>query len=188
MSAGWKLLLRALPYVLGVLLIGAALLYARNVGRDGEHALRVAEVAQLNADHRADLARIDGENKAALARVTQEARDKEAADQAAMAALDEKHFKELQNEKANSERTIAGLRSGAIRVREQYTCPRASDSSAPGGVPQASSSPGMGDGSTGRGFGAEDAAEVIAAADTGDRWATQLLACQAIVRRDRGQQ
>lgn len=187
MTALWAFLKTVLPYAIAVAVAFAAVWYVYGLGVNAEHARRVAEVTALNASHTSDLLRISEANTTALAKAQGDARDKEAADQAAMAALDEKHFKELQDEKTNSQRTIDGLRNGTVRVRNKYACAGASDGSTGGGVPQASSGTSVGNGAAQRGFGIADATTVIGAADQGDGWATQLLACQAIVRQDRGQ-
>jgi hypothetical protein len=75
-------------------------------------------------------------------------------------------------EKADEEHaaTVAALRSGALRVRERFTCP------APAGMPGAAAdSPGAAD-SGPRGFQPEDAAAAIGIAEEADRRARQLNA------------
>lgn len=182
-----RALWRALPYLVAVAIVGAALWFVYSKGVGDEHERRVAEVTALNSTHEAELSRIDAENNALLAKLTAEARAKEAADAKAMAELDQKHTKEMKDAKAEAQRTIDGLRSGAVRLRSQYACTPGGTGSPASGVPKAGTSTGMGDGATGRGFGIEDATAVFGAADEGDGWARQLLACQAIVRMDRGQ-
>lgn len=181
------LLWRALPYAIAIAVAAAVVWFIYGKGVSDDRKRSDAVITTLVAQHQLQVTGINLANIQALAKAEQDARDKEAADARAMAELDEKHFKEIENAKAEAQRTIDGLRSGAVRVRHQYTCAPQRAGSATGGVPQASGSTGMGDGGAGRGFGPADALAVIGAADEGDGWAAQLLACQAIVRRDRGQ-
>lgn len=186
MTALYTALRWALPYVIAIAVAFGLVWFVYERGVSDEHERRVAQVDTIQARHIADVKAIGEANEKELARLTQDARDKEAANALRMAALDEKHFKELQDEKANSIRTIDGLRSGAVRVRDKYTCSASGTSSAASGVPSTYTSAGMGDGAASRGLGPEDAAAIVGAADIGDGWAVQLRACQAIVRSDRG--
>jgi hypothetical protein len=178
-----KLLLRALPYMAALAVIFAGLWAVYSFGVHVEHQRRVAEVTAMDAKHTKALADISTANSLALAAMQTKAREAEQLAAERMAALDEKYTKEMQDAKRKADADIAAVRRGAVRVRDKFTCPGAG--SPAGGVPQAGRSAGVGDAATGRGLGAEDAAEIIAAADTGDRWARQLMACQAIVRSDR---
>lgn len=181
------LLWKALPYAIAIAVAAAVVWFIYGKGVSDDRKRSDAAITALAAQHRLQITGINLANSKALAKAQQDARDKEAADAQAMAELDKTHFKELQNAKAEAQRTIDGLRNGAVRVRAQYTCAPERAGRATGGVPQASTSTSVGDGAAGRGFGAADAAAVIGAADEGDGWASQLLACQAIVKRDRGQ-
>lgn len=184
----WKLFRAALPYMVAVAVVLGALFAAYRFGVSVENAQRRAEVADLKRDHGDTLALLNGAHKDALAKALQEvadAKDKAAAD---MAALDEKFTKEMNDAKSKSEADVAAVRAGAIRVRDRFTCTAPADSAAGpgGGAGQAvGTSAGVGDGAAVRGLGPQDAGEILAVADTGDRWAVQLRACQAIIAKDR---
>lgn len=171
--------------VVAFVLTAGAYVYRQGVSH--ENARRVAEVAQLNQRHEKALADIDGANRTELARLERQRRDAEQANGRAMAALDAQHLKERNEQKSISDRTIAGLRAGTVRLREQYAAARPGDGGAAGSVPSTSASPGLGDGAASGGFGESDVIAILGAAADGDGWAVQLRACQAIVRADRGQ-
>lgn len=173
---------------IGVVAAIAALVWAYGFGVDAERARRVAEVATLNATHDADLAAIDRTNRDALATAQQATRDAERIAGLRIAAIDAAGTKALHEQQVAADRTIAGLRAGTIRLREQYAqAARPGDGGPSGGAGQAGTSPRMGDGPAIGGFGEPDVIAILGAARDGDHWAEQLRACQAIVRSDRGQ-
>lgn len=180
-----KLLRAIAPYLVATVLVALCLWAAYAFGVRVENKDRRTEVAELLREHEQTLAAIDQANRDALVAALQRQLDTEAKAAMDMAALDAKYTKEIQDEKARSDRDIAAVRAGEYRLRERFTCTGTSGPSS--GAVQAGTSTGMGDAATKRGFGQEDAAAVIAAADEGDRWAKQLMACQDIVRRDRVQ-
>lgn len=186
MNAGWRLLRALLPFIALAAIIIGALWGAYTFGVKTENARRMAEVSDLKRTHGDDLAAMDRAHRAALAAGLQARAEREAQHAKDMAALDEKFTKEIEDAKRVSDRDIAAVRAGELRLRERFTCPAPAPAAGPrGGTDQAGTTPGLGDDATQRGFGTEDAAAVIAAADEGDGWARQLRACQAIVTRDR---
>lgn len=185
MIAAWALFRRLLPYLVAVAVVFGALFMAYRHGVTTERARKDVEIGTLRLQHTTTLSLIDQTNRKALNAALEAkayAEEKSAAD---MAALDLKFTKEIQNEKANSQRDVAAVRAGTWRVRDKFSCP-GTGTGGPGGVlPSPGTSTGMGDGAASGGLGAEDAATLIATADEGDGYATQLRACQAIVTRDR---
>lgn len=175
----------AIKFILVVLILAGSNWSSYRSGIRTENADRRAEVAELVREQTQRLADIDKKHRTALAEELQRRLDDQAKHQADMAALDAKFTKEMNDAKRKSDADVAAVRAGAVRVRDRFTCPSGSAASTSGAADQAGGTAGMGDGGTGRGFGPEDAAAVIAAADEGDRWAAQLRACQQIVRRDR---
>lgn len=176
--------LRALPYVVLAGIGAATVASAYLFGVHTEHQARVAEVATLNLQHTRVLAQVDREHRTALQAATDLVRATELKAASDMAALDLKYTKELKDAKNRNAAEIAAVRAGAWRVRDEFTC--AGGAAGPGGdVSAAGPGAGVDHGSAGRGLGPEDAAEILDAADTGDRWAVQLRACQEIVRQDR---
>lgn len=70
---------------------------------------------------------------AASAKAETDARAKEQANAATMAAIDAQHAQELDHAKQNADRTIADLRAGTLRLREQWRgCEAAASVPAPG--------------------------------------------------------
>jgi hypothetical protein len=147
-------------------------------GAKHERERKDADIARLKLAHGERLAAIDRDYRERLQAATDKARAAEAKAAADMAAIDRKYTKELNDAKKRSAADVAAVRAGDWRVRESLTCKTID-------VPTAAGPTRMGDGAASRGLGNEDAAEAIADADEGDRWAIQLKACQAIVMRDR---
>lgn len=71
-----------------------------------------------------------------------------------------------------TDRTIAGLRDGTVRLRERFTCPR---------VPAASPAAGSGDDPARYGLRPADAEFLVRLADKADGVAEQLSTCQAVI-------
>ncbi|AXF38215.1 putative Rz-like lysis protein [Ralstonia phage phiRSP] len=167
--------------IIGALVLFAALfLGGVKLGTHVEHNARLAEVADINARHATELAKAHKER----ADAEQRARDIEAQRAADMATLDAYYQKELSDAKTVSDRTIAGLRAGTLRVRERFTCPGGATRT--GAAGQAGAGAGVGDAATRYGLQAEDVAVLLLEADRADEVTIALRACQAIVRGDRG--
>lgn len=168
-------------------IVGSAVPGAYQAGKHGERVKRDAQVSELNRAHDADLAAIDRANREALATAQQATLDAERTHALRIAAIDAAHTKAMDEQKSISNRTIAGLRDGTVRLRSQYaTRACSSDGGASGVVPSAGASAGVGDGGAQGGFGTADVIAILGAAAEGDGYAVQLRACQAIVRADRG--
>lgn len=144
-----------------------------------EHLACVAEVTKLQQQQALALA---AANKATTD-AQQAARDTEAKRASDMADLDAHYTEELNNAKANADRTIADLRAGTVRLRQRFTCkPNTSSSSQAG---KAGTGTGLGAGQSACGLSAEDAGFLVSEAKRADAVVVQLQACQAIVKQDR---
>lgn len=153
-----------------IVALAASFLFGRHV----EHQARIAEVSALKADYVKGLA---DANKA-RADAEQAARDTEAKRVADMAALDANYQKELSDAKTVSDRTIADLQSGNVRLRERFTCNAGS-----GSVPRTAQA---GTGTSSADALADDrnasAGRIVRAAAECD---AQVKALQDVVRGDR---
>lgn len=138
----------------------------------------------LTAQHQAQLQQITADHAQAMADATEAMRKQERQHADAMAALDAQKTRELENEKAIADATIADLRADAIRVRDKFTCGTASATAAG----QAGGTTSMGDARANGGLQAADAEFLLREAARADEVTLQLQACQAIIRADRGQQ
>jgi hypothetical protein len=132
----------------------------------------------------AELAQLRAANSQAITDAVNKARSEEQQRSAAMAALDEQHHKEYQDEIISKDRTIADLRAGTVRVRNQFTCPAAAAERATG---KAGTGTGLGDGAGTGGLQTAHVEFLLREAGRADEAVRQLQACQAIVRQDRGQ-
>ena len=98
----------------------------------------------------------------------------EAAERERLARIDKQLTKDQTNALAKRDRTIADLRSGAVRLRQKFTCPAQS-----GVLPQAAAGQ-PGDQSASGGGLSEQAAEfLIRFASDADKAVNTLTACQA---------
>lgn len=161
-------------YAIGLVAALALLFGAFLFGHHVEHQARVAEVAgirQANAEALADA-------NAKRANAEQAARDIEAKRVADMASLDANYQKELSDAKTVSDRTIADLQSGTLRLRDRFTC--AAGSGGLSGTAQAGTSTSSVDAA------ADDrnasASRIVRAAAECD---AQVKALQDVVRKDR---
>lgn len=166
-----ELLIAALLVAFGVLAYGH--------GKHVANATWEAKVAKMERDQAEALAKAHQER----ADAEQHARDIEAQRAADMAALDEQHTKEMNDAKADAERTIADLRAGTLRLRERFTC-SAGARQVPGST-QAGTSTSVGDGAATHGLQREDAEFLVRESADATSEALKLKACQAIVRGDR---
>jgi hypothetical protein len=134
-------------------------------------AIKLAAVAATNAQraqHVAELAE----------KASEQARAAEHEQAAGIAAIDSQHEQDMQNAKANADRTIAGLRAGTIRLRAEWSCTPAlatevSRAAGGAGEPDAAAQ-----------LRAEGAGHLIGNADEAD---AEIKALQAILRQERGQ-
>jgi hypothetical protein len=165
--------LRLLPYALAVGAVMAALWAAYSFGCDvtSEHYQRV--IAQHDADNSKLLLEAQGKLRA------QERRHI-----ADMTSIDQQHQEAMQNEITSRDRTIADLRTGAVRLRDKFTtCQRATA----GTAGAAGASTGKCDAAASIELQKADAEFLIGLASDADQVADQLRACQGVVRKDRGQ-
>lgn len=158
-----------IKYGAAVLLALAALFGAYSHG---------CRVTQAEADIAATKAALQhAKDQAALAEHYRQIEAKAAAD---MAAIDEQHQLEKRNAQIISERTIAGLRDGTVRLRSNLAA-----STAASGLPQAAAGAGKRDAAEGSGLSIADAEFFIRTAAEADEVVEQLRACQAVVKLDR---
>jgi prophage endopeptidase len=127
------------------------------------------------------LSAISGEHKKQLAALEAAARVKEQAAVVQIAAIEAQHQEQLKDEKSKSDAATSDLRSGAVRLRNRFTC----DAGASGGVPDAATSTSGGDAAASRGLQGADAELLIREAARADEIVLQLQACQAVVAADR---
>lgn len=111
--------------------------------------------------------------------------DRNLADQdahaAELAAIGEKHAKEMEDADQLRLHDVAAARNGAIRLRLPGACEPADR----GAVGQVATGAGRGDDSAGSELPGEVAANLLELADDADRNTKQLAACQAVVINDR---
>lgn len=110
------------------------------------------------------------------------AREDEAKHGQAMAQASATYQESLQNEKANRDRTIADLRSGALRLRIQLAGRQSTDGSSAG---QADPAAVRCDGETFAELSGSAAEFLVGLASEADDVVHQLTACQAVVTADR---
>jgi hypothetical protein len=137
---------------------------------------------ELNAKHDADLSRINAASHLATSLHVEAIRQLEEQHATEMAALDAKHFEELQNEKRAAETVIADVRAGAYRVRDEFKCGSAATGreASPAGTGTS-----LGNAAKAGGLQTKDIELVLREAARADEVTVQLQACQGIVRNDR---
>lgn len=135
--------------------------------------------------HQAELTRINLANASATALLQAKVRQQEQDKTAELAAIDQRHQQEIHDREAISNRTIADLRAGTVRLRNDIA---AHEFAAAGSLPSAAAGTGQRDAAKGVGLRIADAEFLVRTADEADQVADQLRACQAVVRADRGQQ
>jgi len=163
--------------VIYLVVAGAFAAFCFSAGHHVEHLARVAEVTKMKEQQAEALA---AANKAA-ADAQQAARNTEEKRVADMSALDAQYTKEMNDAKANADRVIADLRSGAVQLRQRFTCKPGSTSA----TGKAGASASLGVGQPACGLSAEDAGFLVSEAKRADSVVVQLQACQAIVKTDR---
>jgi hypothetical protein len=132
--------------------------------------------------HQAELTRINLTWAKALADQQSKARQQEQDKAAELAAIADKHQQDIANREAISNRTIADLRAGTIRLRSDIA---ANEFAASVRLPSAAAGTGQRDAAKGVGLRIADAEFLIRTAGEADQVADQLRACQAVVRADR---
>lgn len=175
----WGFVKKWLP--LAILLIVVWLVFRFGVLH--ERARKDVEIGELRLQYTTTLGTITAKAQTAQLQAEQAARAKEAQYKIDMAAIDLKWSGRMQDAKQKSDRDIAAVRSGELKLRDRFTC--TGNSGSTNNPSEAGGSASVGDGSTARGFGKEDAVIAIGIADAGDAIGTQLSACQEIVRKDR---
>ncbi|GGA05694.1 lysis system i-spanin subunit Rz [Dyella caseinilytica] len=133
-------------------------------------ALKLAEVTQANADQAQHAAELTAQAEAAARKSEQDMAAK-------FADVDSKHQKDMADAKANSDRIIADLRTGTVRLRAEWSCTPALASAAA----QAAAGPGQPD-------AAADLRQTGAGhlIGIGDRCDADISALQEFLRKERG--
>jgi hypothetical protein len=139
---------------------------------------------RLNERHQAELTRINLANATATALLQAKVRQQEQDKAAELAAIDKRHQQDIQTREAISNRTIADLRAGTVRLRSDIA---ANEFAASVRLPSAAAGTGQRAAAQGVGLRLADAELLVRTADEADQVADQLRACQAVVRADRGQ-
>ena len=164
------ILKRIWPYLVAVAVVLAALYGAYRHGvatTTDRYELKLAEQAKANAD--------------ALASAHFKARVQEMAAAVQLADIDAKHQQELKDAQTRTERTIAELRAGNIRLRDEL----ASAECALAGVSDIATGTGQRDAACTGGLRPEHAEFLIRFADRADEVTMQLQAAQDVIRADR---
>lgn len=143
-------------------------------------------VGEMSGDvaHQAELTRINLANASALALLQAKVRQQEQDKAAELAAIDQQHQQDIANREAISNRTIADLRAGTVRLRSDIA---ANEFAASVRLPSSAAGTGQRPAAQGVGLRIADAEFLIRTAGEADQVADQLRACQAVVRADRGQ-
>lgn len=174
----WALLIGVLAFGAAT---GGAYLYGDHVGATGERVKwQAKESAELSAAN------------AKIIDLTEKARAQESLHAVELASISAKYQEDLQHEKADKDRTIAGIRAGTIRLRDpdaigSHTC--GGDASAVTAAAQRHN------GETGTELQAKDSGVLSVAAsefivgigEEADEIVRQLTACQAVIMQDRKQ-
>lgn len=134
--------------------------------------------------HQDELTRINLANASALSLLQAKVRQQEQDKAAELAAIDQRHQQEIHDREAISNRTIADLRAGTVRLRSDIA---ANEFAASVRLPSVAAGTGQRHAAQGVGLRIADAEFLVRTADEADQVADQLRACQAVVRADRGQ-
>lgn len=164
------LLKRSWPYLAISALLFACLAVAYwrgGVATAERYERKMAQQAQANAD--------------ALATAHAGTRAKEYEAAQTQAAIEARHLMEMNDAKTRTDRTIANLRAGNIRLRDEI----ASAECAIAGVSEIATGTGERDAACAGGLRPEHAEFLIRFADRADAVALQLKAAQDIIRADR---
>lgn len=167
------LLARLAPYLIAVLLVGCSLFGAYRYGCTVTQTAADLEMEQLLSQSLADQKSL---SESYRKREAQHAQD--------MAAAGEQFEKDKRNAQIISERTIAGLRDGTLRLRDKFAAYERRTST---GVSDTGTSTSQRDAASSIGLQTEDVEFLVRFASRADEVADQLRACQAVVRKDRGQ-
>ncbi len=161
--------------LLSGLLIGAFNLYGNQQFARGEKAERSLWLASKNVELVAANAKV----KSLEEKYRQQERDANTA----LAVISFQYEKELHRVKTNTDRTIAGLRDGSVRLRIPVTYAR---HACGGAVSAVEPSPIGGDDATRADLSSAAAEFLVDLTSEADAVVEQLIACQAVVNADRG--
>lgn len=153
------------PHIVPVLVTATALFAAYQFG-----------VSVTTDEYEAVIAKRDADAAEAKANAVQEARRQEQAAAAYIAFIDRVQEEALRNAIEARDDTIADLRSGALQLRERFTC-SAARSSVPGTAPSTGLDHAPGEG----GLQRTDAEFLVRFAGEADEVVIQLQACQAVL-------
>ena len=146
-------------------LVGALAWYHHSVYTAGKAAV----TAQYNADNALRLKQLAAMQMA----LNTAARQK----QEAIAAMDAQYQQVITNDQKANAAAIAAIRSGALKLRQRFTCPAGRTNS----VPKTANSSGVSNGPAKSGLQPADAEFLVRLADRADTVVHQLDACQAIL-------
>ena len=165
---------KAIPYaaVFAIPIGGAMLIYQK--GYQAAQDRYTAVIAQNNAD-----------NATASTLLVNKARLDEKSKADELSAIDANNLKAKDNEITSRDAVIAGLRSGAIGLRDRFTCPAVGNGPGNQLLPFLAPSTGQRDEASSGGLQAEDAEFFIQESSRADEVVKQLQACQAVVKADR---
>lgn len=138
------------------------------------HGVTTTETA-WQARHNAELAKANQ----ATADAQAQAREAERRGVEAVAIIEGQLHDQQQQAQADRDRLLADIDSGAVRVRDRFTCPAA------GGMPGAATSAGQRDAGKVGGLRREDVRFLVRLANEADAVTRQLQACQQILQAER---
>jgi hypothetical protein len=167
-------LLRGLPWLAAVLVVAGAGTWLHHAGEvDAEK--RVTATYEARIGTLALQAASQHAKDEAMARFIEKTHAEE------LTAIAVKNQQDAKNEKAKTDKMVADVRAGTLRVRDRFTCPVTDRSSVPGAAASRPLDPSAREG----GLQNEDAVVLVKLAGEADQVALTLSACQAVIRADR---
>lgn len=160
-----------LKYAVAPAIVGGALFGAYHHGCSVTSAAYKLKITKANKQHAQQLAKLEAS-----------ARADEQSKAASMHAIDQQTIQGQTDEISKRDRTIADYRSGAVRLRDHFTCAASTDQRVLSAAPGA----GQRDEASAGGLQQPDVEFLVRLASEADQAVTQLAACQAVVRADRG--
>lgn len=161
---------RIAPYLAAALFVGGVLFVAYSFGVERTEDRYEQQISEDKLKHAQEINAINEAHRL---------HERKAAED--LAAVGITHQEAIQHEKADADRIITDLRSGAVRMRNRLAFTQYGTS----GLPAAAAATGQRDGPQGVGLQTADAELVLRIASDADQVADQLRACQAVVRADR---
>lgn len=165
------LLLKAIPYLLAIGIVGGSLYGAYHHGVTVTTSKYEAAIEKQTAEYAQESAKIESD-----------ARADEQQKAASLHAIDQQSITDKQNEINSRDTTIAGLQSGSLQLRKRFTCASDNDKR----VSAVAGTASVNNAASGTGLQQADAEFLVRLASDADQVVTQLRSCQAVINADRG--